>query len=147
MSTRNVVAAWARLPNEHCPGVAADAIRCNFITVTYNLFWPVAGITLHILNTDRRVVKTTYSDNIWNSICMWHFNTPGEMDVFCIAKSWHWSHYGDFRGKKRSFVSLTWSEITNVIFLQTLWYFLQAVKEMSYIYLYTFMHLLLSSMW
>lgn len=83
----------------------------------------------------------------WNSICMWHFNTPGEMDVFCIAKSWHWSHYGDFRGKKRSFVSLTWSEITNVIFLQTLWYFLQAVKEMSYIYLYTFMHLLLSSMW
>lgn len=40
--------------------------------------------------------------------------------------------------RKRSFVSLTWFEITNVIFLQTLCYFLQAVREMSYIYLYIF---------
>lgn len=49
VSTRNVVAAWARLPNEHCPGLADDTIRCNFIKVTYNLLWP-------ILNTDRRIV-------------------------------------------------------------------------------------------
>lgn len=57
VSTRNVSAAWARLANEHCPGLAADTIRCNFITLSYNLLRPVAGITHHILDTDRRVVK------------------------------------------------------------------------------------------
>lgn len=49
-------------------------------------------------------------------------------------------------GGGRTFVSLTRFYIANIIFLQTLWYFLQAVKEVSYTYLYTFMYLLLFSM-
>lgn len=46
VSTRNAFAALARLPNEHCPGLADDTIRCNFIKVTYNLLWPVGSHTL-----------------------------------------------------------------------------------------------------
>lgn len=61
VSTRNVVAAWARLSNEDCPGLADDTIRCNFIRVTYKLFWPVAGITYWIQTGE--LWKTTYSDS------------------------------------------------------------------------------------
>lgn len=85
-STRNVAAAWVRLPNKHCPELAADTIRCNLIMVTYNLY-VLAYDWYHRPYPQKRQesCEKQYTQIAkWNSICMWHFNTPGKMDVFVL---------------------------------------------------------------